>query len=209
MKIRCLGLFAATALALSSVQSPATGQELVVQPGRRAASPYHSPYQAGVYSPYPGIWAPVPYPNWNYPPHWIWSYMRPDVPGDRNGDSLGSGRTYRGRDTLDPAVPYSDYLRGQKDVLKGRDDAKPGAAANKAVLEIRMPTETAKLFFDGKEATGDGETRTFSTPVLAPGQTYQFTLKAAWPGLINDLTNEQTVSFQAGDHKKIDLRPKN
>src|SRR6187431_764440 len=35
-------------------------------------------YPNGIYCPYPGILAPVPYPGWGYPPHWIYSYMFTD-----------------------------------------------------------------------------------------------------------------------------------
>ena len=203
------------ALAACSVDA----QSLVINPGKEVVT-YQAPsYQApgGFYSPYPGIVAPVPYPNWDYPPHWIYSYMRWDSPntgytGTRRVDNTDDrpGQNFRGRDNLYPAVPYSEYMKDQKSPVPP-PAAKPAPTADKALLEIRMPVEKARLYFDGKEAIGDGETRIFHTPALKAGQTYTFNLKAAWPGglLDDDLSSEQTVSFRAGEHKIVDLRPKN
>ena len=204
MKTRCLTLLLVGLLGLPAI---ADAQELIVHPARPAVGPVYT-YPNGFYSPYPGIWAPVPYPNWNYPPHWIYSYMRFDD-GYRRRDDDEGGKAYRGRDTLSPAVPYSDYLRDQKEALKARDAAaKPAPTADKALFEIRMPKDNAKLYFDGKEAAGEGDVRTFLTPALTPGQTYTFTLKATVAAFPDDLVTEQTVSFRAGEHKVVDLRAK-
>jgi uncharacterized protein (TIGR03000 family) len=209
MKTRFLGL-----LILGLVAMPALvdAQQPIVRPESDAARGPAYVYPNGFYCPYPGIWAPVPYPGWGYPPHWIYSYMftDPAYRRDRRDTDHEGGKTYPGRDTLSPAVPYSDYLKDQKDLLKAREIAsKPAPTADKALLEIRVPSEKAKLFFDGKEAAGEGETRTFLTPSLNAGASYTFTLKAVWAGFPDDFTSEQSITFRAGEHKIVDLRPKN
>lgn len=212
MKTRCLTLIAGCLFALPAA---AQAQQLTVQPDARVyQGPIYS-YPNGFYSPYPTIIAPVPYPGWNYPSHWIYNYIfEADAYRRLNNryEDVGDGKNYRGRESLSPAVPYSDYLRNQKELLKSREAAsKPAPTADKALLEIQMPNDKAKLYFDGKEAAGEGTTRLFHTPALKAGQSYTFTLKAAWPGpgLFDDLSNEQVVSFRAGEHKIVDLRPKN
>jgi uncharacterized protein (TIGR03000 family) len=198
-----VGLLATTAL-VNAQQPP-------LHPNGDASQGPVYVYPNGIYSPYPGIWAPVPYPGWGYPPHWIYSYMFTDPAYRRPARNLDNetGKTYPGRDTLSPAVPYADYLKDQKELLKAREiAAKPAPTADKALLEIHLPTEKAKLFFDGKEASGEGETRTFLTPPLKSGESYIFNVKATWAGFPDDFSSEQTVTFRAGDHKKVDLREK-
>jgi uncharacterized protein (TIGR03000 family) len=217
MKTRCLKLLIvailATPAALEAQQPAAPSDRLTIHSDRSATRGPVYTYPNGFYSPFPGIWAPVPYPGWDYPPHWIYSYMRWEDPYQRQRrDEDRDGKAYRGRDTLSPAVPYSDYLKEQKDLLKARESAaKPAPTKDKALLEIRMPNDKARLFFDGKEAVGEGETRTFLTPPLKEGETYVFELKATWPGpdLFNDSSETQMISFRAGEHKFVDLRPKN
>lgn len=220
MMFRSLGILTVVSLAIGVAGVRADGSvgptATVAPYSATYGPPYVVPYPAymspGMYSPWPGIVAPVPYPNWNYPPHWIYSYMlRPDDGYDRSRRTDEyQGKTYRGRDTLAPAVPYADYLQSQKDLFKSRQaPAKPAPTADKALLEIRMPNERAKLYFDGTEAAGEGDFRVFHTPALKSGQNYSFTIRATWPGLIDDMVSEQVVTFQAGEHKVVDLRPKN
>jgi uncharacterized protein (TIGR03000 family) len=206
MRTCCLTLLIVFFLASPAVVD---AQHLAVNSDRAARGPVFY-YPNGIYSPYPGIWAPMPYPGWNYPPHWIYSYMfTDDAYRRRDGDTEERGRYYRGRDTLSPAVPYSDYLKTQKDLLKAREAAgKPAPTADKALLEIRLPHDKARLFFDGAEAAGEGDVRVFLTPPLKANASYSFKLKTTWPGFPDDRMNELDVSFRAGDHKIVDLRPK-
>lgn len=208
----------------SPLAGSSPGSNLVMNEGVRNRNlvggwPIYAPY--GWYSPYPGIWNPIPYPGNTYPPHWIWNYMTFDEPVrhgfyrrpydrlyDRDTDAV-TNRAVRGRDDLYPAVPYSDYLKDQKGLLKSAESAKPAPTPTQALLEIRMPRENAKLYFDGKESDLTGETRIFLTPPLTPGANYTFTLKATWPGPIEDMTNEETITFRAGERKVVDLRQKN
>ncbi len=207
MKTRCLPLLIA---GLLTVPAGANAQQLVINPGPTAAvGPVYS-YPNGMYSPYPGIVAPVPYPGRTYPPHWIYSYIRTNDAARVREDDV-DGKTYRGRDKLAPAVPYSDYLKDQREILKSRGaTGQPaGPTVDKALLEIRMPKQEAKLFFDGKEVAGEGEVRSFLTPTLKIGQAYMFQLKATWPGFPDDRVSEQSITFQAGERTVVDLRPKN
>ena len=207
MKTRCLILLIVGLLAAPSV---ADAQQLVVNPDSTGVVGPGATYANGVYSPYPGIVAPVPYPGWGYPPHWIYAYMWTGDYGRGQRDGVIDGKAYRGRDNLSPAVPYADYLKDQREILRLKEAAsKPAPTADKALLEIRVPNERAKLFFDGKEAAGDGDVRIFLTPALKAGQAYTFTLRTTWPGFPDDRANEQVITFQAGERKIVDLRPKN
>lgn len=180
----------------------------------------------GCASPF-GFWAPSPYhPIYDYMPTWDWyqdrfgydhnrryGYGYDRYGSDRYGyDNRRVGKYVEGRDQLYPALPYSDYLRAQaaRVPAQRQEDAKPQTAADRALIEVRVANESARVWFDDKLAAGDGTTRYFSTPALQAGKEYKFKIKAASPGPdpFQDVITEQTVSFRAGDHKVVDLRPK-
>jgi uncharacterized protein (TIGR03000 family) len=169
----------------------------------------------GCASPF-GFWTPSPYhPIYDYLPTRDSYYDRYGYDHYRRygyGNDYGrTGKYVEGRDQLYPALPYSDYLRslaGRR--VPGGEPEKPQAAADRALIEVRVANESARVWFDDKLAAGDGTTRYFSTPALQAGKEYKFKIKAASPGPdpFQDVITEQTVSFRAGDHKVVDLRPK-
>jgi uncharacterized protein (TIGR03000 family) len=165
-----------------------------------------------------------PYGPYWCPRHWIYDYMpaydsRTDRYGignaylDRRYDNPRDLKSYPGRSTLDPAVPYSDYLAQQRR-LQAATPPPPAAStpsADRAILEFVLPTESARLLLDGKMLDGDGKTRSFQTPPLVAGQEYKFAVKVTWPSdnPFEDHSKEQIVTFRAGDKKTIEIRAKN
>ena len=159
--------------------------------------------------------------------HCIWGYL-PPYPASHGRYGIGgdvvpqaqtppppTGKIYKGRAELSPAVPYSDYLKD----LRGRTDllapsGVPAVGADRALLEVRLPADGARVWFNKQELTGQGRNRFFQTPTLAAGQMYRFTVKAEWPGVLGDLGGapvafEQIVDFRAGEHKTIEFKQKN
>ena len=159
--------------------------------------------------------------------HWIYDYLpahdhmaeRYGVGSDsldRRYDNRSGLKTYPGRSTLDPAVPYSDYLAQQRRLQAIVPPAAPPAgpltpSAGRAILEFSLPSDQAKLWLDNQPVDGDGKSRSFQTPPLTPGQEYKFAVKATWPSSnpFEDHSIEQIVTFRPGDTKKIEIRAKN
>jgi uncharacterized protein (TIGR03000 family) len=150
-------------------------------------------------------------PAWGYG-HWIYDYFPPHSADPYGTNRYGydrrpedrTGKNYRGRETLAPAVPYSDYLANQ------RKAAMPQATAERALIEIVVPDERARVWFDNELAEGEGKVRYFNTPSLKAGQEYRFKIKVAWPSNdpFNDHTGEQVLTFRAGEHKRVEFRTK-
>ena len=81
-----------------------------------------------------------------------------------------------------------------------------GAATLNTVLTITVPTYDAELEIDGKVIPGTGISRTYETPPLAAGRTYQYRVTAKWaPNTYTNMTRTKTVSFRAADRLGIDL----
>ena len=153
-----------------------------------------------------------------------------DALGDRYGVANGYGYLNRrndnpyglkalpGRSTLEPAVPYSDYLANQRRLQAAYPTPPaptPAASltpsADRAILEFSLPSDLARLWLDNQSVDGEGKTRSFQTPPLSPGQEYRFAVKVTWPSsnVVEDHVTEQIVTFRAGDRKMIEIRAKN
>jgi uncharacterized protein (TIGR03000 family) len=174
-----------------------------------------------------------PYGAYGCPRHWIYDYLPAyDALGDRYGVVNGYGYGYQnrrydyrsglkaipGRSTLDPAVPYSDYLANQRRLQAAAPPPPPAPtaasltpSADRAILEFSLPSEQAKLWLDNQSVDGDGKTRSLQTPPLIPGRTYKFAVKVTWPSSnpFEDHSKEEIVTFRAGDRKRIEIRDKN
>ena len=75
-----------------------------------------------------------------------------------------------------------------------------------AVMTVTTPTSDTDIEIDGKPITGSGASRTFETPPLAPGRTYQYNVVAKWaPNSYTKMTRSKVVRVRAGDRLKIDL----
>jgi uncharacterized protein (TIGR03000 family) len=91
--------------------------------------------------------------------------------------------------------PYSNYSL----------QASPAATLSTA-MTITVPTSDTEIEIDGRAVPGTGTSRTFQTPPLAPGRTYQYTVIAKWaPNTYTNMTRTKIVSFRPGDRLTIDL----
>jgi uncharacterized protein (TIGR03000 family) len=171
-------------------------------------------------NPYCGYWGPR---------HWIYDYLPVHDASERYGVSNGyvnrrydapnGAKAYSGRSTLEPAVPYSDYLAQQRRLQAAvpAQPAQPAApapltpSADRAILDFSLPTDSARLWLDNQPVEGDGKSRSLQTPPLTPGKEYRFAVKVTWPSSnpFEDSSMEQIVTFRAGDRKTIEIRGKN
>jgi uncharacterized protein (TIGR03000 family) len=87
-----------------------------------------------------------------------------------------------------------------------KDDVKPKDGGTGGTLSVSLPAD-AKLLFNGVAASGSGAVRTFQTPPLEAGQSYQYTLTAE---VTRDGRTERatgTVIVRAGEAAQISLTP--
>jgi uncharacterized protein (TIGR03000 family) len=208
----------AVLLVIPAVGALAGAEDIILDPGVPTdVGPVEGPVVQGpAVGPYGPCWGQG---------HWIYDYLPSyDHQAERYGVGLDLNRryenrsglkTYAGRSTLDPAVPYSDYLAQQRRLQASVPPA-PAAAvmpsADRAILEFTLPTASATLWLDGQRIDGEGRVRTMQTPPLVAGQEYKFTVKAVWPSLtspVDEHSFEQIVTFRAGERKPIEIRAKN
>lgn len=75
-----------------------------------------------------------------------------------------------------------------------------------AILTVTLPAFDARIELDGKAGDGTGTVRTLTTPPLASGRTYRYSLVVKWdPNSYTKMTRTKTVTLRAGEQLKIDL----
>ena len=75
----------------------------------------------------------------------------------------------------------------------------------KATLRVLVPVPDAKLEIQGKLTTRTGTTRTFDSPLLAPGRGYLYDLKATWVEDGKTITRQKTARVMAGQTVEVDM----
>jgi uncharacterized protein (TIGR03000 family) len=96
--------------------------------------------------------------------------------------SLSNLADARVRPALWPAIPYRAA----------------SVEGNKAEVEVRVPTASAQVWFDGVQMQQTGTDRRFITPPLTGGSTYTFEIRCSW----QDEAGKQHTS-----KKQIEVRP--
>jgi uncharacterized protein (TIGR03000 family) len=108
----------------------------------------------------------------------------------------------RAREGLFPAVavaPGSDLLK-QKLGASGPAVAKGEQPAN---LEVAVPTDDAKVWFQGQLTRRTGKVRQFDSPPLAAGSSYTYEVRAQWMDGDQTVTQTQTVPVRAGERVRV------
>lgn len=124
-----------------------------------------------------------PYANWmvgggyagyaSHGPAGIYYSHKP--PAEPYGEWAGRMQGLGGFPSAAPATP-PEAVPPKKDEKKDeKPKAKDGDKGGK--VTVTLPTD-ARLLFNGVAANGTGGTRTFQTPPLHPGQSYQYELTA-------------------------------
>jgi uncharacterized protein (TIGR03000 family) len=88
-----------------------------------------------------------------------------------------------------------------------RGQARPAAKDRPAILVVRLPEEDAELKIGGAETAQKGKVRRFSSPPLAAGKQYTYTVVATWePNNYTKITRKKVVTVEAGKTVEVDLR---
>jgi uncharacterized protein (TIGR03000 family) len=76
----------------------------------------------------------------------------------------------------------------------------------KAFIDVRVPTATAQVWFDGVLMRQSGVERHFVTPPLTPGEMYAFEIRASWRDVAGkELTRTRRVDVRAGEQQVVDF----
>jgi len=91
---------------------------------------------------------------------------------------------------------------------QARDKEKKPTSAEKAPARLKflLPAD-AKLIIDEVLTKSTGPERSFTTPPIAKGKDYQYTLKWTYNQGGADITRMAVVDFKGGTEKVFDLRP--
>jgi uncharacterized protein (TIGR03000 family) len=82
----------------------------------------------------------------------------------------------------------------------------PAAAPTTTLMTITVPADDAELEIDGRAVAGAGVSRTFETPPLTSGRSYEYKVVAKWrPNAYTNMSRTKTVTFTAGDRLNLDL----
>jgi uncharacterized protein (TIGR03000 family) len=88
---------------------------------------------------------------------------------------------------------------------------RPGEASGPkapAKIEVRLPAEDAKVWFQGQLTKRKGKTREFESPALAPGMDYTYHVRASWMSDGEEVTRHQTITVRAGERTRVDFTSK-
>lgn len=75
-----------------------------------------------------------------------------------------------------------------------------------AILTITVPGYATRIELDGRAIEGAGSFRSYVTPPLTPGRTYQYRLVAKWDAnSYTKMTRTKIITVKAGDKLTVDL----
>src|SRR5437660_988642 len=153
-------LAALTVLGALLVSEPAAAQQGSYQYGR---SGVWGPYSGGTY--FPGTYGGQEFAT----PGYYYS-----TPGFDTVPNFSRRRAMTGYQ------PYYSPWIGQEYGNLGMVNGLDGSIGNQAALiNISVPTN-AQISFEGKETVQRGAFRQFITPVLTPGQDFNYTIEVSW-----------------------------
>jgi uncharacterized protein (TIGR03000 family) len=143
--------------------------------------------------PYGGGYGGYPYGGWGYPPS---STTIAPIVYSVTGNT--GDLPARARPALWPAIPYRDR--------EGSITPASTTSSTQAQIDVRVPTASAEVFFDGVEMKQGGTDRHFVTPALDAGSTYTFEIRARWRDAGGkEVTRTRSLDLRAGDTRSVDF----
>jgi len=77
-----------------------------------------------------------------------------------------------------------------------------------AKIQVRLPTEDAKVWFQGQPTTRKGKVREFESPALESGAAYTYQVRASWMSDGEEVTRTRTISVIPGRRATVDFTSK-
>jgi uncharacterized protein (TIGR03000 family) len=72
-------------------------------------------------------------------------------------------------------------------------------------VEVRVPIESAQVFVNGQATRQGGMVRTFASPSLAKGESYEYDIRAEWTANGKKVSRTQSVSGKPGERVVADF----
>jgi uncharacterized protein (TIGR03000 family) len=105
-------------------------------------------------------------------------------------------------------------LYGTAVLAGGEADGKDGPSVKttktekgkESKIHVFLPTDEAKLFFDGNQTKLTGKDRNFRSPALEDGKRYTYKIMATWVENGREVQHETKIVFSAGEDVAVDFR---
>lgn len=152
-------------------------------------------------APYPHRWAVPAHPIYSYlaaGPYYygVPSYYDPSWDAGRLArQSAQRGPVAKGRSDVYPALPYSEFANRQTTENANQD-------ATRAQIVVRVPSDDARVYFEGQLMQTGGQVRTFTTPPLVRGRVYELEIRGVWQG---DEPHTKRIEVRAGQTYTVEL----
>ncbi|MGE3805336.1 MAG: TIGR03000 domain-containing protein [Gemmataceae bacterium] len=121
-------------------------------------------------------------------------------------DRLRSRRDTR-RDTRNNTVQQQDQMVSTQQPGVYRSYYRvtsPDVPQQSVLLNVQVPSD-AKVEINGEQTEQSGSYRTFVTPALTQGKTYNVTVKASWSTSSGQVTKTQKLQCQAGETFTVNM----
>jgi uncharacterized protein (TIGR03000 family) len=163
-----------------------------------------TPYFSFSYGPRYGYYGPGGYSGYGYyGPGFYRPYAYGTYPYTYRYPYYGS-RWYTGSYdrpwSYAPAPSYPSYTYSPPAVVETQP------VDTTATIRVLLPSEDARVWFNGKPTEQSGFERVFSSPPLQEGTTYYYSVKASWMAEGKEVSRERDVAIQAGREVLVDLR---
>ncbi len=169
--------------------------------------PYYSGYSPYNYG-YRGFYQPYYYGNYPYYNQWYGNY-RYSTPG-----YYYNYRPTYSRWSYTPMYTGWGNVRGYSTNLSYSDGPSSSRTyqsfyspsnEQQAWVRIRVPSPSARVWFDGTQTSQQGTDRLYVTPPLDPSKSYSYTIRASWMDNGQEVSREKVVTVTPGKEATADF----
>jgi uncharacterized protein (TIGR03000 family) len=171
---------------------------------------YGSPYVYGssLYTPYYGgnyYYTPYVSGTWyNTFPNYVGTYVYSSYPA-WSGTTYSNPPVYGGT-YISPPVSYNIAANQVRTTVPANYQsyyAGPSVEADKARVRVIVPTPDAQLVVEGQQMASTGLDRSFISPSLQTGGTYNYTIRATWRAGDREVSREKQVTVRPGQETVV------
>ena len=106
--------------------------------------------------------------------------------------------SYSSRPLYTPSYSYAPSDAGAEEQTVPVND-------NRAFIRVHVPAN-AEIWFEGDKTNQKGTDRTFASPALQPGRTFNYDIRARWTGADGKVVDQtQKVKVEAGRRSNVDF----
>ena len=131
----------------------------------------------------------------------------PTLPPSMPGGSLGGSSS----SFLDISAPDFTRLAAMQPESTGFSSSPSsssdtdGVAADRARIRVNVPSQDAKIWFQGVSTEKVGTSRLFLSPELASGRSFSYLVRCSWTEENRENVRQQRIVVQAGRETLVDF----